>query len=77
MTRPEINAAIRLLDDYLLALDVKACRGELTLDDLDALKSFIQRIERLASLAEILDDDLRGGVRWRILKKCKRAILCG
>ena len=60
MTRPEINAAIRLLDDYLLALDVKACRGELTLDDLDALKSFIQRIERLASLAEILDDDLRG-----------------
>lgn len=60
MSRPEINAALRVLDDYLLALDVKACRGEFTLDDLDALKSFIQKVQKLASLAEILDDDLRG-----------------
>ncbi len=60
MTRPEISAAVRMLEDYLLAQDVKAARGELTLDELDGLKSFIQRIQRLCALAEILDDDLRG-----------------
>ncbi len=57
MTRFEVNAAMRLLEDYFLTQDVKATRGELSVDD---LRDLIKRLGRLAACAEILDDDLRG-----------------